>query len=281
MGMTQGSLEAFEAAFNRGVLSCASLIVPGPWFEGAADLCSRNPGWCTGIHLCLVGEWRGFRWRPVLPWNQVSSLVDDDGFLYTYPDQLFAQKPKLGEIEAELDVDAAIPHGGNGAMQPRQQVLVDIGEFRVRAGLEMFVDADVVHTERGQPAGLVRQFPQAEIVRADGHAPEPHRLAVRVDKLMAFCSNPVVRADRLLPEQLADIQLPAILIERVRAGLSAYGCADAVRDLSFGELFGIAGRLRWEPASWMGVVAGYEYGRETALGETGTSHTATLRLEAT
>ena len=102
MGMTRGSLEAFEAAFNRGVLSCASVIVPGPWFEGAAELCRKNPGWCTGVHLCLVGEWRGFRWRPVLPWNQVSSLVDEDGFLYTYPQQLFAQKPRLEEIEAEL-----------------------------------------------------------------------------------------------------------------------------------------------------------------------------------
>ncbi len=102
LGMTQGSLEAFEAALNRGVLSCASLLVPGPWFEGAAELCRKNPGWCTGVHLCLVGEWRGFRWRPVLPWDQVPSLVDDDGFLYTYPAELFAQKPKIEEIEAEL-----------------------------------------------------------------------------------------------------------------------------------------------------------------------------------
>jgi predicted glycoside hydrolase/deacetylase ChbG (UPF0249 family) len=102
LGMTQGSLQAFEAAFNHGVLTCASLIVPGPWFEGAAELCRKNPSWCTGVHLCLVGEWRGFRWRPVLPWNQVSSLVDDDGFLYTYPAELFSHKPKLEEIEAEL-----------------------------------------------------------------------------------------------------------------------------------------------------------------------------------
>ena len=102
MGMTQGSLLAFERAFNQGVLTCASIVVPGPWFEAAAQLCSRNPGWCTGVHLCLVGEWRGMRWRPVLPWNQLSSLVDEDGYLYAYPDQLFAQKPQLEEIEAEL-----------------------------------------------------------------------------------------------------------------------------------------------------------------------------------
>jgi predicted glycoside hydrolase/deacetylase ChbG (UPF0249 family) len=102
MGMTQGSLIAFERALNEGVLTCASIVVPGPWFEGAADLIRKNPGWCTGIHLCLVGEWRGFRWRPVLPWDKVRSLVDADGFLHGSPDALFAHKPSLEEIDAEL-----------------------------------------------------------------------------------------------------------------------------------------------------------------------------------
>lgn len=102
MGMTQGSLVAFERALNEGVLTCASIVVPGPWFEGAADLARGNTGWCTGIHLCLVGEWRGFRWRPVLPWDKVQSLVDVDGFLYSSPDALFEHKPSLQEIDAEL-----------------------------------------------------------------------------------------------------------------------------------------------------------------------------------
>ena len=101
-GMTQGSLLAFEKALNEGVLTCAAIVVPGPWFEAAAELARRNPGWCTGIHLCLVGEWRGYRWRPVLPWDQVRSLVDADGFLYASPGELFRHKPKLEEIDAEL-----------------------------------------------------------------------------------------------------------------------------------------------------------------------------------
>ncbi len=115
MGMTQGSLAAFEKAFNMGVMTCGSIIVPAPWFEGAAELCRKNPGWCTGVHLCLVGEWRGYRWRPVLPWDDVSSLVDEDGFLYTYPDELFAHNPELDEIDAELraQVDLAIKKGVN------------------------------------------------------------------------------------------------------------------------------------------------------------------------
>jgi predicted glycoside hydrolase/deacetylase ChbG (UPF0249 family) len=60
--------------------------------------------------LCLIGEWRGYRWRPVLPWDKVSSLVDDDGFLYGSPDELWSSKPKLEEINAELraQIDLAV-----------------------------------------------------------------------------------------------------------------------------------------------------------------------------
>ena len=102
MGMTQGCLIAFERAFNEGILTCASIQPAAPWFEGAAQLCRKNPGWCTGVHLTLVGEWRGYPWRPVLPWDKVSSLVDEDGYFYRCPDELWAHKPKLEEIEAEF-----------------------------------------------------------------------------------------------------------------------------------------------------------------------------------
>ncbi len=100
-GMTQGSLIAFEKAFNDGILTCASVIVPAPWFEATADLIRNNPSWCIGVHLTLIGEWRGYRWRPVLSWNMVKSIVDEDGFLYRYPDELLARIPRIEEIEAE------------------------------------------------------------------------------------------------------------------------------------------------------------------------------------
>ncbi len=89
MGMTQGSLAAFEQAFNHGVLTCGAMQVPAPWFEAAVELSKKNPGWCVGVHLCIIGEWRGYRWRPVLPWDRVSSIVDEDGYLYRYPEELF------------------------------------------------------------------------------------------------------------------------------------------------------------------------------------------------
>ena len=85
-GMTQGSVAAFQKGFNEGVLTCGSLLVIAPWFEGAAELRRKNPGWCVGVHLSLIGEWRGYHWRPVLPWDKVPSIVDEDGFLYRYPE---------------------------------------------------------------------------------------------------------------------------------------------------------------------------------------------------
>jgi hypothetical protein len=36
-GDTQGSLVAFQRAFNEGAFSSASVGVPGSWFQGAAE----------------------------------------------------------------------------------------------------------------------------------------------------------------------------------------------------------------------------------------------------
>ena len=102
MGMTQGSIAAFEKAFNEGVLTCGAIQAIAPWFEAAAELCRKNPGWCVGVHLAIIAEWQGYRWRPVLPWDRVKSIVDEDGFLYTDPLELFARNPKIEEIEAEF-----------------------------------------------------------------------------------------------------------------------------------------------------------------------------------
>ena len=102
MGMTHGSVVGFERSLNQGVMTCASMQPVAPWFEAATQVARNNPQWCTGVHLTLIGEWIGCPWRPVLPWDKVSSLVDENGYLFRYPDQLWKNKPKLKEIEAEF-----------------------------------------------------------------------------------------------------------------------------------------------------------------------------------
>jgi len=113
LGMTQGSLVAFERAFNKGILTCGSVIVCAPWFEAAAALGRNNPGWCLGVHLSLVGEWRGYRWRPVVHWDRIPSMIDEDGFLFGHPGELWARTPKIEEIEQEFraQVNLALKKG--------------------------------------------------------------------------------------------------------------------------------------------------------------------------
>ncbi len=115
MGMTQGSIEAFERAFNRGILTSGAIQVPAPWFEAAAEIAKKNPGWCVGVHLTLMGEWLGYRWRPVLPWDRVKSLVDENGFFYQTVDEVKAANFKPEEMEAELraQIEMALRYGIN------------------------------------------------------------------------------------------------------------------------------------------------------------------------
>ena len=113
LGMTQGSIVAFEEAITKGILTCASIQVAAPWFEAAVELTKKHPDFCFGIHMTLIGEWRGYRWRPVLPYDKVSSIVDEDGYLHTSPEALFAGNPKPKEVEAEIraQIDLALKKG--------------------------------------------------------------------------------------------------------------------------------------------------------------------------
>jgi predicted glycoside hydrolase/deacetylase ChbG (UPF0249 family) len=102
MGMTHTANMAIERAFTHGILTCTSVQVPGPRFEEAVEICGQHPEWCVGIHLTYIAEWRGYRWRPVLPWDKVKSIVDEDGFFYPYPDALKPESVNYDELEAEL-----------------------------------------------------------------------------------------------------------------------------------------------------------------------------------
>lgn len=102
MGMTHACNLAVEKSFNQGILTCASLIVPSPWFEEAARMCRENSGWCIGVHLTLNGEWRDYRWKPVTPVTEVPSLVDEDGYFYPTTEAFLAAQPHLKEVDREL-----------------------------------------------------------------------------------------------------------------------------------------------------------------------------------
>jgi len=65
-------------------------------------MAKAHPDWCVGAHLATVGEWRGFRWRPVLPYDKVDTLVDENGFLHQSPDAFFAKTVDYDQLEREF-----------------------------------------------------------------------------------------------------------------------------------------------------------------------------------
>ena len=85
-----------------GIIKSAAILTIAPWFEEAAQMARDHPEFCFGVHMGIIGEWRGYRWRPVLPYSEIRTLVDEDGFLWRSPAEFCAHNPDLNELEKEF-----------------------------------------------------------------------------------------------------------------------------------------------------------------------------------
>lgn len=104
-GSCRSATLAVLEAYRTGIEKNASIMVPAPEFEHAAELLAREPGLCIGLHSTVTAEWDDVRWGPVLPPERVPSLVDEHGHFFrtvhalglrARPDELMA------ELEAQL-----------------------------------------------------------------------------------------------------------------------------------------------------------------------------------
>lgn len=107
-GMTHSCNTAVARAFESGILTCAAIQAPAPWAAEAAALCREHPAWCIGAHLTTLGEWVGYRWRPVLPRDRVSTLVDEDGFLKQTVQDFYAGPIDYDQLRAEFMAQVAL-----------------------------------------------------------------------------------------------------------------------------------------------------------------------------
>lgn len=102
MGYTHTGNLAILDSIRNGIIESAAILVIAPWFEEAAQIARDNPSLCFGVHMGFIGEWRGYRWRPVLPYSEVRTLVDEDGFLHRSPDEFWSHNPDMSEVEKEF-----------------------------------------------------------------------------------------------------------------------------------------------------------------------------------
>jgi predicted glycoside hydrolase/deacetylase ChbG (UPF0249 family) len=101
LGVSHSENEASISAMQNGAVSSGSIMVPCPWFPEIANYASQHPLADLGLHLTLTAEWKLYKWGPVIPTIEVSSLLTGKNF---FPDNVadVAKNAKINEAEKEL-----------------------------------------------------------------------------------------------------------------------------------------------------------------------------------
>ena len=112
-GMNHSVNMAIKKIIDSGLPFSTSVMFACPWYQEAVDILKENPKVGVGIHLTLNAEWQNYRWGPILGKEAVPSLVDTIGYFFPSRSKLFANNPKIIEIEKELraQIERAISSG--------------------------------------------------------------------------------------------------------------------------------------------------------------------------
>jgi predicted glycoside hydrolase/deacetylase ChbG (UPF0249 family) len=88
-------------AFETGLVSSGSVMVPCPWLPEVATYARNHPEADLGLHLTLTSEWKTYRWGGVLSKERAPTLYAADGYLYPTED-VAASHVDVREAEAEV-----------------------------------------------------------------------------------------------------------------------------------------------------------------------------------
>lgn len=111
-GLSHSENQATIKTLQNGFVNSYSIMVPCPWFFEMAVFAKNNPQYDCGVHLTLTCEWENYKFGPVLPAAEVSSLTDSNGYFYkTRAD--FKNNAKPSEIKKELtaQIERALQFG--------------------------------------------------------------------------------------------------------------------------------------------------------------------------
>jgi hypothetical protein len=101
LGMAHSIDKASFEALEKGWVTSAGVLVPGPWFPEVLRWSRSHPNADLGIRLDLNADWSSYRWRPVSSLQKGSGLTDPGGYLSS-SSVLVAQHATPAEVEGEL-----------------------------------------------------------------------------------------------------------------------------------------------------------------------------------
>ncbi len=177
IGMCHSVNEAARQVLETGIPVSMSVMVPCSWFAEAAEMLKKYSNVSIGIHLTLNSEWKQYRWGPVAGVNAVPSLVDSLGHFFPSRSALFANNPKLSEIETELraQIDKALKAG----------LKIDYLDYHMGAAVQTSETRMIVEKLAAEyKLGISRYYDEVE-VQGGYFAPVGNKLDTMVAKLKA------------------------------------------------------------------------------------------------
>lgn len=81
LGMAHSIDKASFEALEKGWVTTAGILVPGPWFPEVLRWSRNHPNADLGIRLDLNSDWSSYRWRPISGLQKGSGLTDPGGYL--------------------------------------------------------------------------------------------------------------------------------------------------------------------------------------------------------
>ena len=99
---TLGAIDAYE----NGVVSSMSIMMPCPWVGEIAAYLKDHPNTDAGLHLAMTSEWDYYRWGPVAGKSAVPGLADEWGCLWDNND-LLSKHATADEVEIEIRAQIA------------------------------------------------------------------------------------------------------------------------------------------------------------------------------
>ncbi|GIQ58322.1 carbohydrate deacetylase [Flavobacterium collinsii] len=111
-GLSHSENQATIKTLQNGFVNSYSIMTPCPWFFEMANFAKNNPQYDCGVHLTLTCEWKNYKFGPVLPLSEVSSLTDQNGHFYKSRAD-FKNHAKPSEIKKELtaQIEKALQFG--------------------------------------------------------------------------------------------------------------------------------------------------------------------------
>ena len=104
-GISHSQNVATISALEKGPVNSSSIMVPCPWFPEIAAYAKEHSDIDFGLHLTVTSEWKDYKWGPTRSKNEVSSLINEQGYFYHLEDSI---RLKANPVDVEREITSQI-----------------------------------------------------------------------------------------------------------------------------------------------------------------------------